>query len=226
MGYYRAGFDDITGVDIAPQKHYPFKFIQADALEYLAEHGHEYDAIHASPPCQEYTLAGQQWRKGGKKYSDLVGETRNLLQKIGKPYVIENVPGAPLNNPTVLNAAFFGMNVRRTRLFETSFNMPFMLSPKEGSSHFRTGRPPRKDDPIVPVGHFSNISRARRVGVVVQAARDVVERGDYDASMFLLADHNPFTEILGIKVEEGMINRLGRINWKSVKKQAAEYLHE
>lgn len=50
MGYYRAGFE-VVGVDIKPQKHYPFEFHQADALEYLVEHGREFDAIHASPPC-------------------------------------------------------------------------------------------------------------------------------------------------------------------------------
>ena len=48
MGYHRAGFE-VTGVDIAPQKNYPFEFVQTDALEYLAEHGKNFDVIHASP---------------------------------------------------------------------------------------------------------------------------------------------------------------------------------
>jgi len=161
MGYYRAGFE-VVGIDIVLQPRYPFEFHQADALEYLAEHGHEFDAIHASPPCQAYTLAGQQWRAEGKAYPDMIATTRELLLSIGKPYVIENVPSAPLINPTILNGLFFGMNVRRTRLFETSFHIPFILLPKEGASHSKMGRPPKKDDPIVPVGHFSNIPRARR----------------------------------------------------------------
>jgi DNA (cytosine-5)-methyltransferase 1 len=42
-------------VDIRPQPRYPFEFVQADALEYVAAHGHEYDVIHASPPCHAYT---------------------------------------------------------------------------------------------------------------------------------------------------------------------------
>ena len=56
MGYHRAGFDEIIGVDIAAQPRYPFTFVQADALEYVAEHGGEFDAIHASPPCQGYSI--------------------------------------------------------------------------------------------------------------------------------------------------------------------------
>lgn len=162
MGYYRAGFD-VVGVDIAPQPRYPFEFHQADALEYLAEHGYEFDAIHASPPCQAYSMAGQQWRSAGKVYADLVQPTRELLDKIGKPYVIENVPGSPLHNPVTLNGPLFKMRVRRTRLFETSFPMPLTLRPPEEPSTFRMGRPVLEGDVITPVGHFSNIDYARRV---------------------------------------------------------------
>lgn len=162
MGYHRAGFE-VVGVDIKPQPKYPFRFVQAEALEYVAEHGHEYDAIHASPPCQEYTEAGKQWRKAGKKYADLVAPTRAALKKTGKPYVIENVPGAPLVHPIKLNGAMFGMKVRRTRLFECSFDMPFYLLPSEERSTFRMGRPVEDGDVITPVGHFSNVPYARKV---------------------------------------------------------------
>ncbi len=161
-GYYRAGFE-LVGVDNRQQPHFPFTFILADALEYLVEHGREYDAIHASPPCQLYSMAGQQWRKAGKEYPDLIVSVRNLLRATGKPYVIENVPGVPLIKPTVLNGAFFNMRVRRTRWFETSFEMPLVLLPKEERSSFRMGRPVKEGDVITPVGHFSNVAYARKV---------------------------------------------------------------
>lgn len=90
MGYYRAGFD-VTGIDIKHQPRYPFAFVQADALEYVAEHGHEYDVIHASPPCQRYSKARNLQ---GNEHPDLIAPVRNLLQASGKPYVIENVQGA------------------------------------------------------------------------------------------------------------------------------------
>ena len=160
-GYNDAGFE-VVGVDIAPQKHYPYEFHQGNAIEFIIKHGHEFDAIHASPPCQAYTPAGQQWRKGGKVYQDMVAITRYVLIKSGKPWIIENVPGAPLINPLILNGAFFGMRVRRTRLFETSFQIPFFLIPKEGKSNFRMGRAVKEGDTIVPVGHFTNVEYARK----------------------------------------------------------------
>ena len=54
VGYHRAGFE-VVGVDIKPQPHYPFEFHKGDALEFLWKHSHDYDAIHASPPCQAYS---------------------------------------------------------------------------------------------------------------------------------------------------------------------------
>lgn len=177
MGYHRAGFD-VVGVDIKPQPHYPFPFILGDALDvmnrmflgekFLASDGKwygidDFDGIHASPPCQAYSMAGQQWRSAGKKYPDLVEATRSSLIASGKPYIIENVPGAPLINPVLLNGAMFDKTLNRRRLFECSFDVPFRLIPKDRPSRFRMGRPVKEGDQITPVGHFSNIPYARKV---------------------------------------------------------------
>lgn len=119
MGYYRAGFTDITGVDIKPMPRYPFTFIQGDALEYLAEHGAEYDVIHASPPCQGYSrMRHLPWLKG-RTYDLLIEPVRDLLIQIGKPWVIENVSDAPLNGAELCGLAL-GLPLIRHRRFECS----------------------------------------------------------------------------------------------------------
>lgn len=114
VGYHRAGFD-VTGVDNRPMPRYPYEFIQADALEYVREHGHEYDVIHASPPCQTYSSTKPL---SNGNHPDLVADTRAALLATGKPFVIENVPGAPLENPLMLCGTMFGLRVLRHRLFE------------------------------------------------------------------------------------------------------------
>ncbi len=159
MGYHQAGFE-VVGVDIKPQPNYPFEFHQADALTFPLD---GFDAYHASPPCQAFSMAGQQWRKAGVVYPDYISAARALLIETGKPYVIENVPGAPLINPTILNGAMFGMRIRRKRLFEHNFYIPFKLIPPDAKSNFRTGRPPVQDGVFTPVGHFSGVALAQRI---------------------------------------------------------------
>lgn len=118
MGYYLAGFDEIVGVDIECQPHYPFDFVCADALDYQLD---GFDVIHASPPCQLYSkLRGLTKRQ----YPDLVAHVRARMK--GHSYVIENVPGAPLLNPIMLCGTMFGLRVLRHRLFEISPN-PFEI---------------------------------------------------------------------------------------------------
>jgi DNA (cytosine-5)-methyltransferase 1 len=125
MGYYRAGFTDITGIDNSPMPRYPFTFIQADALEYLAEHGHEYDVIHASPPCQGYSrMRHLPWLKD-RQYPMLIEPVRKLLMKSEAEWVIENSPDAPLQG-FVLCGLMFGLPLYRHRRFETS---RFMMNP-------------------------------------------------------------------------------------------------
>jgi DNA (cytosine-5)-methyltransferase 1 len=119
MGYRRAGFE-VVGVDIAPQKNYPFEFHQADALEFLREHGREFDVIAASPPCQGYSrMRHLPWLKG-REWPLLIEPVREALKEIGRPYLIENVVGAPLINPVMLCGQMFGLKLFRHRLFECS----------------------------------------------------------------------------------------------------------
>lgn len=114
-GYQCAGFY-VVGVDIDPQPRYcGDEFVQADALEYVAKHGHEFDAIHASPPCQAYSVTKFL---SSRNHPELVPQTRKALQLTGRPWVIENVPGAPLLNPLMLCGTMFGLDVIRHRLFE------------------------------------------------------------------------------------------------------------
>jgi DNA (cytosine-5)-methyltransferase 1 len=126
-GYALAGFD-VFGVDIAAQPRYPYPFALADAIAYAAEHGHGFDAIHASPPCQAYSAA--RVFHPGREHPDLVDDTRAALIATGRPWVIENVVGSPLINPVMLCGSMFGLaadcrdgrrrGLRRHRLFEVS----------------------------------------------------------------------------------------------------------
>jgi DNA (cytosine-5)-methyltransferase 1 len=114
MGYQRAGFE-VVGVDIKPQPHYPFEFIQADAMMFPL---HGYDVIHASPPCQAYSKSGTHHRW---KHPDLIAEVRDLLMAISKPFIIENVEQArfKLRSPVMLCGSMFGLRIYRHRYFET-----------------------------------------------------------------------------------------------------------
>lgn len=124
MGYHRAGFE-VVGVDLKPQPNYPFEFIQADALEHVAEHGHGFDAIHASPPCQAYTHARHLGNRGRKDHARLIPAVRDLLVASRLPYVIENVEAAAseLVDPYILCGSAFALDVQRHRMFETNFPM-------------------------------------------------------------------------------------------------------
>ncbi len=114
VGYARAGFE-VVGVDIEPQPHYPFDFILGDMLTYPLV---GFDAIHASPPCQAYTCA--KTLPGYKEHPELVPAIRRRLIASGLPWIIENVPGAPMPGAILLCGGMFGLKVRRHRLFESN----------------------------------------------------------------------------------------------------------
>lgn len=129
-GYHRAGFD-VTGVDIDPQPLYPFRFVQADALDVL-EHWDlsAFDVIGASPPCQFKTqMAAAHRARGFDSRPDLLTPTRGRLRALGLPYVIENVGGAKgvMAATVTLHGGMFGLGVHRPRLFESNL---LILAPR------------------------------------------------------------------------------------------------
>jgi len=125
MGYSRAGFD-VVGIDINPQPRYPFEFHQDDALDYLAKHGHEFDAIHASPPCQAFSA--MKHMPDAKEHPEFIDDTREILETLDVPWMIENVVGAPLKDSIILCGSMFnltaaGFGLQRHRQFESNIDL-------------------------------------------------------------------------------------------------------
>lgn len=141
-GYIAAGWE-VTGVDIADHsKRYPATFIQGDALAYLAAHGADYDAIHASPPCQGYSIATAGNPSARAKHKRMIAATRELLALTGRPWVIENVEQAreQMVDPSLLCGRMFGLEafdeddmplaLDRHRLFESNVDLDQPAHPK------------------------------------------------------------------------------------------------
>jgi DNA (cytosine-5)-methyltransferase 1 len=122
-GYSNAGFE-VTGIDLKHGKRYPYQYIRGDVMDYVNDIDflRSFDVIHASPPCQTFSATKHLRNAQGKSTSkmDLVEPVRSALLAAGIPYIIENVPGAPLINPVMLCGSAFGLKVRRHRLFESS----------------------------------------------------------------------------------------------------------
>lgn len=129
-GYQLAGFE-VVGVDIEPQPRYAGDhFCRADVMEVgvaalLRELG-PFHAVHASAPCQLFTSLHRATRA---EHLDLITPLRPLLDTTGLPYVMENVPGAPLVSPVLLCGTMFGLRVRRHRLFEVHPPVAALLPP-------------------------------------------------------------------------------------------------
>lgn len=155
-GYQRAGFY-VVGVDIEPQPHYcGDEFYQADAFDFIREHGTKYDVIHASPPCQAYSECTPMAYR--KKHPDLIASVRAALQTTRRPFVIENVENARalLINPVMLCGSMFGLQVWRHRYFEIYPPM-FILTPP--CKHDRS--------PVTLCKAGSNSRRVRRLPVLI-----------------------------------------------------------
>ena len=167
MGYARAGFD-VTGVDVMRHTRNPHPVIEADVLtltqEWIAEN---FDAIHASPPCQGYSA--MRHAPGAKGAPRLIGQTRELLQATGLPWIIENVEMASddMRDPVMLCGTMFGLgaqghDLHRHRLFETSFHVA-----QPGCQH--------SERPVI--GVYGGHARCRSAKHGCRGTRDVWDGG-------------------------------------------------
>ena len=131
-GYRRVGFR-VIGVDIEDHSR-AFARIGCEFHRMtwemgLAKFGHLAAAVHASCPCQRYSRASICRPGLAERYPDLIAPVRAALRAVGKPYVIENVEGAPLIDPLMLCGSMFGLRaefpghgtvgLQRHRLFES-----------------------------------------------------------------------------------------------------------
>jgi DNA (cytosine-5)-methyltransferase 1 len=156
MGLHRAGFE-VVGFDIAPQPHYPFAFVQADALTVDLR---GFDAVWASPPCQRYSvLVLPKNKKNKTNYPDLVAPTRTRLEASGLPFIIENVVGAPLIRMVMLCGQMFGLKVFRHRWFES--NILFLAPPHERHNGFV----------LAALGNYQTLDKAPYITVVAHRFR-------------------------------------------------------
>jgi hypothetical protein len=135
VGYDRAGFT-VTGIDNTPHPDYPFEFVQADAMEVLTDTTYlrQFDVIHASPPCKAFTKTGWAVKYGyNGNHADLLTPARQALQEWGGPWIIENVPGAPMRADFMLCGSQFALPLRRHRLFETEPQLFTLMPPCDHS---------------------------------------------------------------------------------------------
>jgi len=149
MGYHRAGFD-VVGVDIKPQPQYPFPFIQDDAMKVLKDlskaaitmfMGRPVSMLHLSPPCKAHTRAKhlRDAQRHVQSEPNLLTPSLRLLEDVNIPWVVENVPGAPMPKELVLCGSMFGLKVRRHRWFCT--HRDYVLQAPSRCDHENQGKP-------------------------------------------------------------------------------------
>jgi DNA (cytosine-5)-methyltransferase 1 len=211
VGYSRAGFD-VTGVDIEAHPDAPLPTIVADALSILLEPAFlaDFDVIHASPPCQNFTTMSNRSRAVGGKaatdHPDLISWVRVGFLAWGGAYVIENVPGArrELRCPIILSGGAFGLRVDRPRLFES--NVP-LTSPKRV----------KVNDPVGVYGKLDGRRLFTRKDGTEQHAARTLEQGSAAMGIDWMSDWADVTEAIPPAYTE----HIGRQLLAHIKSEAA-----
>jgi DNA (cytosine-5)-methyltransferase 1 len=155
VGYHRAGFD-VTGVDISPQPRYPFEFRQADAMTFPLD---GYDAIHASPPCQDHSplqsvagIHGTGW---------MLDATLGRLARQPAPWIVENVAAARNRADFLLCGEMFGLRTVRHRRFTLDPRVGMLIQVPE---HHRHRRPTSTKNRVSALADGHNLSVTGNIG--------------------------------------------------------------
>lgn len=169
MGLHRAFPNaEIVGVDIEPQPHYPFTFVQDDAFNYPLS---PFDFVWASPVCKRYTRMTNCRPDAAEGHPDQIADVRKMLRGNGMPYVIENVPGSPLEYPVMLCGQMFDLQLIRHRMFECSFPVNPPKHPVHRIKASRAGH--WKPGTIMSVaGNYAPVSEARKAMGIDWMTRD------------------------------------------------------
>lgn len=203
MGYFKAGFD-VVGIDLKPQPRYPFPVIQADATNPPVNLA-AFDAIHASPPCQHFSQAVKKKNRGNHR--DLLEVTREILVSSGLPYVIENVPLAPLVNPVTLCGSSFGLPIRRHRKFES--NVTMMVPPCAHNAYPRKYPPAWNRTTKLRVLSISGGYQKRQLDEDFMDQHKAAMGIDWDISYNELSEAIPpaYTAYIGAALMDSLANR-------------------
>ena len=115
-------FGEVTRVGIDPEPN-PFStVIQADARDPPVTDG--WDLAIAHPKCQRWSVATPGGGTDPKEHENQVPAAREACEQLADHWIIENVPDAPLRDPTVFSGGMFGLPIHYPRAFETSFHVP------------------------------------------------------------------------------------------------------
>jgi len=118
-----SGYGTVTrlGIDAKPNP-YTDEVIVADAHDADEHLSRAFDLGVFHPPCQSWT-PGSQMQGTSDDHPNLIPLARSIAREFCDEWIIENVPQAPLHNPTVLNGGMFGLPLHYERAFETSYRV-------------------------------------------------------------------------------------------------------